>query len=85
MELAAPPMKQAGSDATAPGPVASQGGPAMHPPAYLYVVRISAGWAICCQRCMTTVTTTRHRDRADRLAVIHAIRCTATTQEATAR
>jgi hypothetical protein len=57
----------------------------MHPEAYLYVVRTSAGWAICCQRCMTTVATTRHRDRADWLAVSHAIRCTATSQEVTAR
>ena len=53
--------------------------------AYLYVVRISDGWAVCCQQCQATVATTRHRDRADWLAVIHPIRCTATLQEATTR
>jgi hypothetical protein len=57
----------------------------MQPPAYLYVVRTSAGWAICCQHCQATVATTRHRTRADWLAVIHPTRCTATTQQVTAR
>jgi hypothetical protein len=56
----------------------------MQPPAYLYVVRISAGWAICCLHCMATVATTRHRTRADWLAVIHPARCTA-APEVTAR
>jgi hypothetical protein len=57
----------------------------MQPPAYLYVVRTSAGWAICCERCMATVATTRLRERADWLAVIHPFRCAATSQEVTAR
>jgi hypothetical protein len=57
----------------------------MQPPAYLHVVRTSAGWAICCQRCMTTVATTRSRTRADWLAVIHPSRCAAPLQEVTAR
>jgi hypothetical protein len=50
----------------------------MHPRSYLHVVRVSGGWAVCCERCQTTVATTRLRDRADWLAVIHPIRCTTT-------
>jgi hypothetical protein len=57
----------------------------MQPPAYLYVVRVTAGWAVCCQRCGTTVATTRSRTRADWLAVIHPARCTTPLQEVTAR
>jgi hypothetical protein len=56
----------------------------MQPPAYLYVVCTSAGWAICCLRCMTTVATTRSRTRADWLAVIHPSRCAAALPEVTA-
>jgi hypothetical protein len=38
----------------------------MQPPAYLYVVRVTAGWAACCQRCGATVAISRSRSAAER-------------------
>jgi hypothetical protein len=57
----------------------------MHHRSYLHVVAISGGWAVCCERCQTTVATTRLRDRADWLAAIHPTRCTTTTPWQVAR
>ncbi len=54
----------------------------MHLPAYLYIVRTSAGWAACCQRCGATITITRSKPAANRHGADHT--CT-TSQEVTAR
>jgi hypothetical protein len=49
----------------------------MQPPAYLYVVRVSAGWAACCQHCGTTITTAPSRSAAERHGADHT--CATTT------
>jgi hypothetical protein len=43
----------------------------MQPPAYLYLVRISAGWAVVCEHCQTTITTCQDRDQADAAMLAH--------------
>jgi hypothetical protein len=43
----------------------------MQPPAYLYVVRVTAGWAACCQCCGATITIARSRSAAERHGVGH--------------
>jgi hypothetical protein len=55
----------------------------MHPPAYLFVVRISAGWAACCQRCGATIAICASKLAADRHGADHT--CITTSQEVTAR
>lgn len=54
----------------------------MQPPAYLYVVRVSAGWAACCQRCGATITIAASKPAAYRHGAGHAC---AASQEVTAR
>jgi hypothetical protein len=43
----------------------------MQPQAYLHVVRTSAGWAVCCQRCGATIAITPSRRAADRQGTDH--------------
>jgi hypothetical protein len=43
----------------------------MQPPAYLYVVRVTAGWAACCQCCGATITISRSKPAAYRCGAGH--------------
>jgi hypothetical protein len=55
----------------------------MHPQPYLYPVALSAGYAVVCERCQTTIATTWQPD--DLATIIASHTCPTTGQQEVAR
>jgi hypothetical protein len=51
----------------------------MQPRSYLHVVRVSGGWAVCCERCQTTIAVASTPDDADAIITTHT--CTTPSRE----